>query len=207
MNSIDTLKERRSITFFDSSRTVSRDQLEELLEVANLSPSSYNLQPWEVIVVQRPERRRVLRECAFGQAKVEEAPAVFIIVADPEGIEKNIDDVLKRQVELGYITEDKVESTRKMNLEKNGEVDSEKRRIFAVKNTSLFAMSIMVAARGLGLETHPMDGFSPKKVREAFSISEMKVIPMLIAVGYPDPDRELLPRAFRRDLDSFVRWE
>ncbi len=61
---------------------MSEDKLKELLKIANLSPSSFDLQPWEVIVVVDLERKKVLRRCAFNQPKVEEASAVLIIIAN-----------------------------------------------------------------------------------------------------------------------------
>ncbi|HOW83661.1 MAG TPA: nitroreductase family protein, partial [Spirochaetota bacterium] len=113
MDVMKALKERRAISFFDSGREVGRSMVEELVDTANLSPSSYNLQPWEVIVVQTPEKKKLLRSLAYNQAKVEEASAVLIIIADPGAVEANIDDVLKSQVELGYIKPDEVQKSRK----------------------------------------------------------------------------------------------
>ncbi|MEZ4565597.1 MAG: nitroreductase family protein [Desulfobacterales bacterium] len=36
---------------------------------------------------------------------------------------------------------------------------------FACKNAAFFAMGLMLAAKSLGLDTHPMDGFDIDKVR------------------------------------------
>ena len=91
MDVIQAIKERRSINFFDTEKTLSEDKLKELIEVANFSPSSFNLQPWKVIVVRDPDRKKVLRKCAFDQPKVEEAPVILVLVADPGALEENID--------------------------------------------------------------------------------------------------------------------
>jgi nitroreductase len=130
------------------------------------------------------------------------------MVADPNFLEENFDRVLDSWVELGYITEDKRDGN--WNLAKNlyGATPEDPRRKFiAVKNTALFAMTVMLAAKGLGLETHPMDGFDEACVKKEFGIPEDKLIPMLVAVGYLKEGVELLPRAFRRKLDEFVKHE
>jgi putative NAD(P)H nitroreductase len=207
MDVLTALKERRSINFFDSEKKVSEQTISELLEIANLSPSSFNLQPWEVVVVCDPERKKVLRRCASNQEKVEEASAVFIVISNPEGPEENIDRVLQSMVDLGYSKKEKADKMKEPVLKNYGETDSEKRRIFAVKNTCFFAMSVMTAARGLGLETHPMDGFDTDKVKKEFNIPQNRVLPLLIAVGYPKPGLKLLPRAFRRQLKDFVKYD
>lgn len=206
MDIIQTMKERRSINFFDLKKDVSMDKLKELLEVANLSPSSFNLQPWKVMVVREAEGKKVLRKCAFNQPKVEEASAVFIIIADPRGVEENIERVFKSWQELGYMKPEARETYTGMIQSLYGEEDSLKRKLFAVKNASLFAMNIMLAAKGLGLETHPMDGFDEDCVKKEFNISVDKSIPMLIAVGNLKPGITHLPRAFRRSVEEFVSF-
>lgn len=75
---------------------------------------------------------------------------------------------------------------------------------FAVKNTGFFAMALMYAATGLGLETHSMDGFEHEGVREAFGIPDNFWIPLLLAVGYPQPGHERLPPKWRKIFDEIV---
>ncbi len=204
MDVIEAIKERRSINFFDSSKRIPEERLKELLSIASMAPSSFNLQPWKVIYVNDPEKRKILRECAFNQPKVEEASAVFIIIADPDAVEENIDNVLNSWQELGYIKQEVSDTYKEMAKNLYGEKDSIKRKLFAVKNASLFAMNLMIAARGMGLETHPMDGFDEEMIKKRFKIPDNKIIPMLIAVGYLKPGITLLPRAWRKDVEEFM---
>jgi putative NAD(P)H nitroreductase len=205
METIEAIKSRRAINFFDPARPVSEDAIREILALASLAPSSSNLQPWEVVLVMDPERKKILRKCASNQAKVEEAPAVLIVIANPGAIEENIDRVLADRVEKGYAKPEDIGRQRTGPFNMYGERDSEARKLFAVKNTSFFAMAFMIAAKGLGYETHPMDGFNAADVKREFHIPDDRVIPLLIAVGYPSPTLKLLPRAFRRGVDEFTR--
>jgi len=207
MEIIDAIEQRRSINFFEPGREIPNEKLEELLEIANLSPSSFNLQPWKVVVVKDPERKRILRQCAFNQPKVEEASAVLIMVADPRGVEENLERVLESWQELGFIKAEMKQSYKEMAKNLYGPEDSLKRKIFAMKNTALYAMNLMIAAKGLGLETHPMDGFDEECIKREFNIPDDKIIPMLVAVGYLKSGVTLLARAFRRKLNEFVRYE
>jgi len=203
MDVIQALKERRSINFFDSGRIIPDDTVNELISIANLTPSSFNLQPWEVIVVKSPDRKQALRKCAFNQPKVEEASIVLIIIANPNAVEENLDRVVESMIEKGYIKPEAVETVRKMPYNLYDKKDTLKRKLFAVKNTAFFGMSLMAAARGLGLESHAMDGFDEAMVKKEFDIPEDRIIPLLLAVGYPVKDLKLLPRAYRRDLKDF----
>ncbi|MBM4270760.1 MAG: nitroreductase family protein [Deltaproteobacteria bacterium] len=207
MDVLQTIKERRSINFFEPGEAIPDDRIGELIALANLSPSSMNLQPWRVIAVRTPERKKVLRGIAFNQPKVEEASVVLIMIADPHALEENIDTVLSNWVELGYLKAESKENYHRAAMNLYEGPDSLRRKIFAVKNTGLFAMNIMIAAKGLGLETHPMDGFDEEKLKEEFHIPEYCVVPMIIAVGYLKKGITLLPRAFRRNTGDFTRLE
>jgi putative NAD(P)H nitroreductase len=206
MEVIQSIKDRRSINFFDPEFKIPDDKLKELITIANLAPSSFNLQPWRVIIVTDKDKKRALRKCAFDQPKAEEASAVFIIIADPEGVELNHGRVLQSWFELGYIDEKQKQNYQGIIDKLYGKGDSLTRKIFAVKNASLFAMNIMIAAKGLGFETHPMDGFDEACIKREFGIPEDKIIPMLIAVGQLKKGKTLLPRAFRRNLKEFVGY-
>ena len=207
MDVIQAIRERRAINFFEPGKEVPDNKLKELLSIANLSPSSFNLQPWKIIVVRDPERKKILRQCAFNQPKVEEASAVLIMIADPGGVEENWERVLNSWQELGYIKPDVRPIYTEMTKNLYGTEDSLRRKIFAVKNTAFYAMNLMIAAKGLGLETHPMDGFDEGCIKKEFHIPDDKIIPMLVAVGYLKSGITLLPRPFRRELDEFVKFE
>jgi putative NAD(P)H nitroreductase len=207
MDVIQAIRERRSINFFEPGVSLPVETLQGLIRIANLSPSSFNLQPWRLIVVRDPERKRVLRSCAFNQAKVEEASAVFIMIADPNGVEENLDRVLGSWQDLGFVTPEMRDTYVGMAKDLYGTKESLRRKIFAAKNTGLFAMNLMLAAKGLGLETHPMDGFDEECIKKEFAIPDDKIVPMLIAVGKLKTGITLLPRAFRREIEEFVRFD
>ena len=158
-------------------------------------------------MVKSAERKKVLKQCAFNQPKVEEASAVLIMIADPDAVEANIERMLDSWQKLGYMKPEMRETYKGMTQNLYGTVDSLKRKFFAIKNTALFAMNIMIAAKGIGLETHPMDGFDEGCIKKEFNIPADKIIPMLIAVGHLKTGVTLLPRAFRREIKEFVKFE
>ena len=204
MDVLQALRERRSINFFEPDVEIADEKIDELILLANLAPSSFNLQPWRLIIVKDKEKKKILRQCAFSQPKVEEASVVFIVIADPAAVELNAERVLRSWIELGYIKEEQKDTYRGMMAQLYGEKGSLTRKLFAVKNASLFGMNMMIAARGIGLETHPMDGFDEACIKKAFGIPDDKIIPMLIAAGYLKKSLTLFPRAFRRSIQEFL---
>jgi len=205
MEIVDALKNRRSVNFFLENHDITDDEIKRILELANYTPSSMNLQPWKVVVVKSKDIKDKLKEACFNQPKVSEASCDFIIIADPSALEENIDDVLKSWIDLGYMTKETSENYKKMAYSLYDNPDSVKRKIFAIKNSSFFAMSLMYAAMALGYDTHPMDGFDENKVKTLFDLPENIAIPVIIACGKFRTGANLLPRAYRRNIDNFVK--
>ena len=56
----DTINNRRAINFFDPEQKVPDNLLKEMIEMAAKAPSSFNLQPWNLIVLKDPEEKKNL---------------------------------------------------------------------------------------------------------------------------------------------------
>jgi nitroreductase len=98
----EVVQKRRSINFFDSETDVDNDLLNRVIETAALAPSSFNLQPWNLIVLRDNQEKEKLKALAWDQPKVVEAPVVLIVLADKNGwqeghatVEKNWEEMLK----------------------------------------------------------------------------------------------------------------
>ena len=202
----DVINKRRAVNFFDPEKTVSDELIKELIEMAAKAPSSFNLQPWSVMILKDSEEKARLRKLAWDQPKVTEAPVVFIVLADRDGwnkghpfVEKNFQEMIK----AGSMKEDQHDWFLNACRTLYGERE-EKQQAFACKNTGFFAMSLMYAAKHLGLDTHPMDGFDHDGVREAFHIPENYWIPLLLAIGHFDEKKTLNPPKWRKTFDEIV---
>ena len=55
------VKKRRSIRRFKPD-PIPNEYIEKIIEVARWAPSGFNMQPWEFIVVKKPELRRKVVE-------------------------------------------------------------------------------------------------------------------------------------------------
>ncbi|BBO81073.1 nitroreductase [Desulfosarcina ovata subsp. sediminis] len=202
----DVVEKRRAINFFDSERNVSEALLREIVEMGAKAPSGFNLQPWNLIILRDMEEKKRLREKAWDQSKITEAPVVFIVLADRDGwreghptMEKNWQEMIN----TGQVTPDRRDwfLTAAKSLYGNS---ADALQAFANKNAGFFAMGLMYAATSLGLHTHTMDGFDHESVRKIFSIPDNYWVPLLMAVGYPRPGIEIQPPKWRKTYDEIV---
>ncbi len=202
----DIVYKRRAINFFDTEKDVSEELLSSVVSLAAQAPSSFNLQPWNLIVVREAKEKEKLRGLAWGQPKVSEAPVTLIVLGDKEGwkegnatLEKN----WKQMLETGTMTEEQrswfIDATKGLYGSSTEAIVS-----FASKNAAFFSMALMYAATSRGLETHPMDGFDREGVQKAFNIPENYWVPMLIALGYPKPDLELQSPKWRKSSSDII---
>ena len=200
------IENRRSVNLFDIQKDVPESLLKEMVEMAARTPSGFNIQPWSLILLKDQESKMRLQQHAWGQEKVSEAPVTMIVLADMDGwkfenkfAEKNF----KEMIASGAMTPEQEEWFKNTCESLYGA--SEARRVaFATKNTGFFAMAMMLAAKSLGLDTHPMDGFDIDGVRKEFSIPENYWIPLLLAVGYFREGESLSPPKWRKSYDDIV---
>ncbi len=202
----EVINKRRAVNFFDTEKDVSDELITELVDMAAKAPSSFNLQPWSIMVLRSPEEKTRLRKLAWDQPKVSEAPVVFIVLADREAwkaghpfVEKNFTEM----VSAGSMSEEQHDWFINACRGLYGESEA-KQQAFACKNAGFFAMSLMFTAKHLGLDTHPMDGFDHDGVRKAFNIPENYWIPLLLAVGYFDETKKLHPPKWRKTYQEIV---
>jgi nitroreductase len=81
MDVMKAIKGRRSIRAF-KSKDVPKEIVEKLINAAIWAPSAGNIQPWEFIIVRKPEIKKALVEAALDQTFIEEAPVVIVVCAN-----------------------------------------------------------------------------------------------------------------------------
>ena len=201
MDFSDVAKSRRSVRSYDGSREITDQNLRELFDAVRYSPSSYNLQPWEFVVVRSSAGKERLKACAYGQKHVAEASAAVIVLGNTRPSVR-AQEVMEDRVKKGLMDSEKEKSFRASvrNLSENPEMG----KIWAVKSTSLAAMSLMLAAADMGIASCPMEGFDSDCVRKEFEIPEEYEVVMLITLGYGREEKE---RPFRFGYEDMVHLE
>ena len=51
----DVINKRRAVNFFDPEKPVPDELVKEIVETASKVPSSFNLQPWSLMILTDPE--------------------------------------------------------------------------------------------------------------------------------------------------------
>jgi len=195
-------EERRSINFFDVNKGVEDGLLKDIINLAVLAPSAFNLQPWEIIAVKsKAAKDRLFKFSA--QPKILEAPVTLIIIGNKTGYDES-NPTWQDMLKLLGGDKDKLAGVQGMAHGLYGSSEENKLK-FAESNAGLLAMSIMYAAESLGVDSHAMSGMDFEGVRKEFEIDVNKSVVMLIALGHLDETKTLYPRAYRRGYEEIVK--
>ena len=198
---IDALRERRSGHNFDADGHVDDQTLEALVEDATYAPSSYNLQPWEFVVVQDDDRLDELVDIAYGQEHIEDAGTAILVAGHTEP--KTADRVFEEWVEAGRFDAETGEEVKEQTVA--GYESDRAGRDYAIRNASLAAENLLLSAHARGLSATPMSGFDFEAAAEFVDLPEDTIPVVLIAVGESGGDEpERLPR---RDVDEVLHRE
>ena len=83
MDAIEALLTRVSVRAF-TDKPLTKEQIDQLLEVMVAAPSGGNRQPWRIIVVQNQQMKEELAIAALKQNFIATAPVVFAVCRAPE---------------------------------------------------------------------------------------------------------------------------
>ena len=176
MKTAEAIKTRRSIKQFDPDHRMTDEGINELLSLAILSPTAFNIQNWRYVVVNDQELRKQIRAVSWDQAQVTDASLFIILCADLKAWEKEparywrhasaeVHEFMIPAIDGYYRGKDQVQ------------------RDEAMRSCGIAAQTLMLAATSMGYESCPMDGFDFDKVGELVNLPDDHVIAMFVAIG------------------------
>lgn len=206
MNFEEIMSQRRSINFFDTKKTIDLSLIKQMIDMASKTPSSFNLQPWNLIVLTDIKEKLRLQKAAMNQPKVSQAPVTMIVLADNDGFKeghKTVEKVFQENIKEKIMTENQRQWFEGVRNNLYGKT-LQTIQAFSCKNAGFFAMSLMLAAKSIGIESHPMDGFNHDEVKKEFNIPDNFYIPLLISFGYFDESKTLFKPKWRKSYEDIV---
>lgn len=195
MNVTEAIVERRSIKAYDPHHKMTEQEIAKLMSLAMLSPTAFNIQNWRFVVVTDPVLRQQIRAVSWNQAQVEEASLLIVLTADikawakkPERYWANapqaVQDYLVPAIGNYYAGKEDVQ------------------RDEGMRSCGMAAMTLMLAAKEMGYDTCPMDGFDFDAVSKLLNLPDDHTPAMFVVVGKAlEPAK---PRAGQLHMDEVV---
>jgi nitroreductase len=174
---LQAIAERRSMKHYDANHVMPQSEVEALIRLAMLSPTSFNIQNWRfVVVTERGTLREQLKAAAWNQAQVWDASLVVLLCADLLAS--------KRQPERYW--RNAPESVQQMLVPMIGNYydnNVELQRDEAMRSIGIASQTLMLAAKAMGYDSCPMVGFDPVKVAELVKLPADHTIGLMLTIG------------------------
>ena len=201
LDTFSAIEERRAVKHYDPEHQLTETELNRLIDLALLSPTSFNTQNWRFVHVKNPELRQQIRAAAWDQAQVTEASALFILCGDlkayakdPARYWRNAPDAAReRLVPMIGQFYDGNESLQRDEV---------------LRSVGIAAQTMMLAAKAMGYDSCPMIGFDQAKVAEIIKLPANYAIGMMLVVGKAvspaNPRGGAIPREEAYIVDHFT---
>jgi nitroreductase len=181
MDTFSAIEARRSVKHFDPIHVMQESEIRKIIEAGMLAPTAFNIQHWRFVIVQDKSLRQQIRELSWNQAQVTDASLLIILCADKMAWAKNperywqnapqaVQDFLVPAIGQYYTGNDAAQQDE------------------AMRSCGMTAQNIMLAAKSMGYDSCPMDGFDFKKVAEVINLPHDQVISMFITIGKATKD-------------------
>ncbi len=195
MDTFDAIKQRRSVKHYDPNHKFSDEEIEKLMSLAVLSPTSFNMQNWRFVLVQDPAIRKKIRSVAWDQSQVTDSSLLLVICADLKAWKKDPAQYWKNAPK-------EARDFLVPAMSPFYEGKEQLQRDEAMRSCGIAAQTLMLSAKTMGYDSNPMIGFDSEKVAEIINLPEDHVISMLMAIG--KQVKPAMPRGGQLPLDAVV---
>lgn len=176
MDVFEAIAKRRAVKYYDPNHKMTDSEMKRLFELTLMSPTAFNIQNWRFVAVSDLELRKQIRKAAWNQAQVTDASLLIILCADLkswekepsrywQNVPKEVQDFILPAIDNYYRGKEQVQ------------------RDEAMRSCGIAAQTIMLAAKAMGYDSCPMDGFDFDEVGRLINLPKDHVIAMFVAVG------------------------
>lgn len=196
---------RRSVHHFVPGQKIPRDVFLDIIDLVQYTPSGYNAQPWEFVLIQDDENLQKIQDIAFDQKHITQAGNVVLLLGDTAFAENNKERILEEWEVLRGFDANQITALR-ASLEKNR--TPEKWAEMTVRNCALAGMSLLYTAEYYGWQTCPMMGFSHRKICTQLNLPPNMIPVLMVALGKGDVNTydQRLPRKKAHEVVHYEQY-
>lgn len=172
----EAIQLRRSIKHFDPKYEITKEEIHTLLSNGILSITAFYIQNWRFDLITDKALRQKIHEVSWGQAQVEEASLLIVLVADlmawngePQrywrDVPKPVQDYSVPAIHQYYSEKSQVQ------------------RDEAMRSCGMAAMNLMLTVKAMRYDTCLMDGFDFDKVSQLLNLPQDHKPSMFVCEG------------------------
>lgn len=206
MDVIESLKWRAAVRKYDTTKKVSQQDLETLLEAGNLTATSMGLQPFKIVVVSNDTLKKQLVPMSYNQQHVAEASHVLVFSIETDINQHTIDKYIERAMELRNLSITDLQGYKDSISNYISMMDEKTKKEWATKQAYIALGTVMTAAAELKIDSCAMEGFDPLKYQDLLELEPKNLMPVVVLpIGYRSEEEFManLPKV-RKARENFV---
>lgn len=193
MNIIESLNWRYATKEFDSSKKVSKENLEVITESLRLTPSSFGLQPWKFLFISNLEIKNSLLEHSWGQKQVIDCSHHIVFCHYRNFDDKNVDSFIADTAKTRGQSLEDLKGYEQIMKGFLSNMDDDKKHIWMKDQVYIALGNLMTTCALMGIDACPMEGIAEDKYDEVLGLKEKG---LMTAVA--------CPIGYRNDSDKYA---
>lgn len=207
MSLIEDLNWRHAVKAYDSTKKVSEEDLNKILEVARLAPTSSGLQPFRVIVVEDQELKEKMVKGALNPEVMRDCSHVLVFAAWDSYSNEKIDKVYDHHTDVRELPRGRFSSYTDQIKQIYGAQTPEQHFAHTARQTYIALGLSMAQAAELKIDSTPAEGFSNEVVDDILGLGELGLKSVtLLYLGYSDTEKDWLSqmKKVRIPMEEFI---
>jgi nitroreductase len=189
MSLTNALRWRYATKKFDPKRSVPEAIVDSLLESANLSATSYGLQPYRFIVVRDRDLQQQLVTSSYGQRQVADASHLIVIATRTDVDESYICDYIDMMEQQRNLDRGRLKQYGNVMVGAISSMSDDHRKVWAARQAYIALGTLLAACGTLEIDSCPMEGFVPSEYNELLQLNEQNLhAAVVLPIGYRAAD-------------------
>lgn len=176
-----------------NGKKVSQDKIDNIIEAANLAPTSSGLQPFEIMVITNDEIKQKIKEVGWNQSVITECSHLFVFAAWDTYTAERINYMFDLTNEIRGFKNEGWENYRQQLLNSYPQKSAEENFQHTSQQAYIGFTAALTAAAFEEVDATPMEGFDAAKVDEILNLKEKGLrSAVLLPIGYRDASEDWL---------------
>ena len=187
INYLESLNWRYATKKYDTTKKVSKEDLETLKEAVRLSVSSVGLQPYKIFVVESEEMRNKLKAAAGGnnQNIIADSSYLFVFANELNIGDQHVATYINNISKTRGIDADNLKGFGDYISGFLGGLTEEQKNIWTAKQSYIALSTLVNTAAILKIDTTAMEGFNAEEFNKILGLDKLGLHAAVIAaVGY-----------------------
>jgi nitroreductase len=189
MNIIEKLGWRYATKKFNSGVNLSDSKMDVLKQAIQFAPTSYGLQPFQVVFVKDSEIREKLKSASWGQSQITDSSVLAVFTRKKDVNETEVDSFIENIINTRGVPKEMLAQYEAMMKGTINSLDENQKSSWIDKQIYIALGFLLNTAAVIDVDTCPMEGFDRAQYDEILGLTDTTSV-VVCALGYRDETDE-----------------